>query len=261
MTSMQASSAPSVSTGTDSRVAEAERTRANRSTARGCPPHHLVVTLADWPLFGLELVTPRLVLRPPTDGDFPGLLAAIDAGIHDPATMPFLFPWTDAEPPARRRRAVQYWWSVRASWTADDWHLPFAVFLDGRAIGLQALMGTDFPRLRTVGSGSWLTLDAQGRGIGREMRAAMLAFAFETLGAEVAVSGAFTDNAASLAVSRALGYEPNGLHRHARRGQVAETIELRLTRARWEENRPDLDVAVRGFDACRSMFEATTPAP
>ena len=218
-------------------------------------PHHRDVTLDDWPLFGLEIETPRVVLRPPRDDDFPGLLAAIDAGIHEPASMPFLVPWTDAEPGARRQSALQHWWGARSTWSVDDWNLPLAVFLDGRAIGIQAVMGTDFPLLRTVGTGSWLTLDAQGQGLGREMRAAVLEFAFEALGAEVAVSGAFRDNTASLAVSRALGYEPNGVHRHRRRDEVADTIELRITRERWRNVRPELAVTVRGFDACRAMFE------
>jgi RimJ/RimL family protein N-acetyltransferase len=219
------------------------------------------VTLDDWPLFGLEIATPRVVLRAPRDDDFPGLLAAIDAGVHDPTTMPFLFPWTDADPATRRRSALQHWWGARSSWTVEEWNLPLAVFLEGRGVGIQAVLGTDFLRLRTVGTASWLTIDAQGTGLGREMRAAVLAFAFETLGAEVAVSGAFRDNAAPLAVSRALGYEPNGVHRHRRRDEVAETIELRLTRERWDATRPDIPITVRGFEPCRAMFGAAQPEP
>jgi RimJ/RimL family protein N-acetyltransferase len=200
-------------------------------------------------------VTPRLVLRPPTDDDFPALLEAVDAGIHDPATMPFQIPWTDAEPAARRRAALQHWWSARAGFSADAWQLPFAVFRDGEAVGYQDVMATSFPALRTVRTGSWLTKAAQGQGVGREMRAAVLTFAFDTLGAEVALSGAFADNAASLAVSRALGYEPNGVRRVTRRGTAADLHDLRLTRDRWVRTRPDLAVDVRGFDACRAMFE------
>ena len=45
------------------------------------------------------------------------------------------------------------------------------------------------------------------------MRTAVLAFAFEHLGAEVAVSSARTDNAPSLAVSYRMGYVDNGLSR------------------------------------------------
>jgi RimJ/RimL family protein N-acetyltransferase len=213
------------------------------------------MALPDWPLFELTLATPRLVLRPPTDDDFPALLRAVDAGIHDPATMPFQVPWTDAEPAARRRAALQHWWSLRAGFSAEQWNVPFAVFRDGEAIGFQDVAADSFPTLRTVRTGSWLTLAAQGQGVGREMRAAVLAFSFETLGAEVALSGAFADNAASLAVSRALGYEPNGVRRVVSRSAVVELHDLRLTRERWLRTRPALDVEVRGFDACRAMFE------
>ena len=40
--------------------------------------------------------------------------------------------------------------------------------------------------MRTVGTGSWLGRPYQGRGIGKEMRGAVLALAFDGLGAEVA---------------------------------------------------------------------------
>jgi RimJ/RimL family protein N-acetyltransferase len=209
----------------------------------------------DWPLLDLELRTPRLALRPPSDDDLPGLLAAIDAGIHDPATMPFSVPWTDAEPAARRRTALQVWWRMRAEFSAASWHLPFAVFLDGEPIGFQDLVAAEFPALRTVRSGSWLTRRAQGHGLGTEMRAAVLTFAFDHLGAEVAHSDAWVDNAASLAVSRKLGYEPNGVTRKLRRSEVVESLDLRITRERWFATRPDLAVEVHGFAACWAMFE------
>ncbi|MFT0139022.1 hypothetical protein ACEK07_23205 [Alcanivoracaceae bacterium MT1] len=54
-----------------------------------------------WPLFGLEIRTPRLTLRPVRDEDLPGLARAALDGVHDPARMPFGAPWTDA--PALRR--------------------------------------------------------------------------------------------------------------------------------------------------------------
>jgi RimJ/RimL family protein N-acetyltransferase len=204
-----------------------------------------------WPLFDLRLRTPRLELRVPTDDDFPALLAAIDAGIHDPATMPFSFPWTDGEPVARRHSAVQHWWRQRAEWSVDKWDLPFAVVFEHDVVGIQALMGTGFPTLRTVETGSWLTQRVQGRGIGREMRSAVLHFAFDVLGAEVAKSGAFRDNPASLAVSRALGYEDDGVDRAAPRGDVRELVRLRLTRAKW---RSAYDVTVAGADGCLPLF-------
>lgn len=204
-----------------------------------------------WPLFDLRIRTPRLELRVPTDDDFPALLDAIDAGIHDPALMPFSFAWTDAEPPVRRTNAVQHWWRTRAEWTADKWDLELAVEFEGTLVGVQGIHTRRFPVLRTVATGSWLTRRVQGRGIGREMRAATLQFAFEALGAEVAESGAFADNAASLAVSRALGYEHDGVSREAPRGDARELIRLRLPRDRWVCG---YDVTFAGVDACLPFF-------
>jgi RimJ/RimL family protein N-acetyltransferase len=57
---------------------------------------------------------------------------------------------------------------------------------------------------------AWLGQSYQRRGVGTGMRAAVLQLAFAGLGAEYAISSAFIDNAASLAVSRKLGYADDG---------------------------------------------------
>jgi RimJ/RimL family protein N-acetyltransferase len=204
-----------------------------------------------WPLFDLRIRTPRLELRLPTDDDFPALLAAIDAGIHDPAAMPFAVAWTDAEPDARRRGAVQHWWRQRAEWAPDRWDLALAVEFEGELVGIQGVHTERFPVLRTISTGSWLTQRVHGRGIGKEMRSAALEFAFEALGADVAESGAFDDNAASLAVSRALGYEPDGESRAAPRGEVRRIVRLRLPREKWVCR---YDVRLDGVTECLPLF-------
>ena len=215
-----------------------------------------------WPLFDLQLVTNRVVLRPPRDEDFPGLLDSVDAGIHDPAEMPFSVPWTDVEPRVRRILSAKQWWAQRANWTSDDWHLDFAVFLEGRPVGVQSIFGKHFPALKEVSTGSWLTSSAQGRGIGREMRAAVLQLAFDGLGAEIARSGAFVDNHASLAVSRAIGYRENGRRREAPRGVPKDLIDFELTRAEWIEFSKSFEPAqVLGLAGCIHMFEAGSDPP
>ena len=204
-----------------------------------------------WPLFDLRIRTPRLVLRVPTDDDFPALLDAIDAGVHDPAVMPFSVAWTDAEPDVRRRGAVQHWWRQRAEWTAEKWDLSLAVDLDGELVGIQGVHTEQFPVLRTISTGSWLTARHQGKGIGKEMRSAALQFAFAVLGAEVAESAAFDDNPTSLAVSRALGYEPDGESRAAPRGEARRILRLRLPRERWVCR---YDVEFDGVAECLPLF-------
>ena len=94
---------------------------------------------------------------------------------------------------------------------------------------MQALHARGFATQRTVDTGSWLGQDFQGRGFGKEMRAALLALAFDGLGARVAETEAFLDNAASNAVSRSLGYEENGFGSLAPEGVPRETQRFRMT--------------------------------
>ena len=60
-----------------------------------------------WPLFDLEVRTPRLTLRYLDDVLAEQLLAVAAAGVHDPATMPFTIPWTDVPSPQMEREAMR----------------------------------------------------------------------------------------------------------------------------------------------------------
>ncbi len=100
----------------------------------------------------------------------------------------------------------------------------------------------DFALLKTVSTGSWLKQSVQGRGLGKEMRAAVVLWAFDWLGADVAESEAADWNAASLGVSRALGYEPNGTTRKAWGTQVETVQKVRVTPATFK--RPDWTLQV-----------------
>jgi RimJ/RimL family protein N-acetyltransferase len=181
------------------------------------------------------------------------LIDVIDRGIHDPATTPFLNPFTDTPPPQRHRDSLQWWWSRRANWSPDDWCFNGAVVVDGILVGVQDLVAKNFSVLRTVNTGSWLGLEYQGQGLGREMRAAMLHLAFAGLGAVEAHSGAFHDNEASLATCRSLGYEENGDELVFRRGQRDRVIKMKLERAVWVSLRRD-DIEIEGLDRCIDMF-------
>src|ERR1022692_746395 len=102
----------------------------------------------------------------------------------------------------------------------------------------------------------WL-LRYQGQGIGTAMRAAALTLAFDGLGAEFALSAAFTDNPASLAVSRKLGYRDDGMKRQVIRGRPAELRRLRLDRAAWARRDSGTghgEVMIEGLDPCLPLF-------
>jgi RimJ/RimL family protein N-acetyltransferase len=211
-------------------------------------------TIADaWPLFRLRIRSERLVLRLPTDDDLVALLAVAEAGIHAPEEMPFGVAWTDLRGAAFAQGFLQHHWARRGSWSTDDWWLNLMVEQAGRPIGAQTISGTDFARVRVVDSGSWLGLPYQGRGFGREMRSAVLSFAFDGLGATAATSAAFLDNARSNAVSRSLGYADDGRGTLAPRGEPRETQRFRMTVEAWR-SRPRAPVDIDGLEACRSMF-------
>ena len=213
-----------------------------------------VSPLADaWPLFRLRIRSDNLVLRLPTDDDLPGMVALARAGIHPAHEMPFGVAWTDAKGPAFDRSVLQHHWGWRGRWRPEEWWLNLMVEWQGRPIGAQTISGEEFAIHRTVDSGSWLGLAYQGRGFGKEMRSAVLSFAFDGLGARVATSSAFLDNAASNAVSRSLGYAEDGRGALAPRGVSRETQRFRMTDEMWR-SRPRPPVEIEGLDACREMF-------
>ena len=205
----------------------------------------------DWPLFGLSIETPRLILSYPTDDDLAALNNLAGQGIHDPAVMPFDTPWTDEPLEIRPQHSLQFYWGTRANWKPTSWHITMMVKEGDAVVGelekqLRSLK-------RQVGTGSWVGQAYQGRGIGKEMRAAILHLAFAGLGAERATSGAFEDNVASLAVSRALGYVENGDDIGAPRGTPMRQVRLLLTRQAWEKNRRH-DIQIHGLEPCLPMF-------
>ena len=208
-----------------------------------------------WPLFDLRVRTPTLELRVPTDDDLTTLAAEVALGIHDPEWMPFLVPWTKLPSPELERQAMQYHWRCRADWKPEAWRLELAVVRDGVPVGLQGAHGDDFGRLRQVVTGSWLGRRHQGMGIGKEMRAAILHLVFEGLGAQRALSSAREDNAPSIGVSRALGYEDNGFSWNVRDGEVTRDIGFVLSRERWQ--RRD-DIVIEGLEPCLPLFGVPT---
>ena len=208
-----------------------------------------------WPLFGLRIRSERLVMRVPREADLMPLMAVAKAGIHPVGEMPFGVAWSTAPSPAFDRGFVQHFWGAWAHWAPESWTLNLMVELDGAPIGSQSVRGEQFRVMRTVNTGSWLRQIHQGRGLGTEMRAAVLAFAFDGLGAEVAESSAFLDNVASNRVSKKLGYDENGRGRLAPEGIARETQLFRLTMAGWR-SRPRPPITIEGLDACRELFGA-----
>lgn len=210
-----------------------------------------------FPLLGLRLRTPRLELRLPSPEELGALANVAAQGVHAPDTMPFMVPWTDRPPAEIARGVVQHHWLTLGQWTPDDWQLNFTVFHAGEVVGQQDLRARDLAVLRQVGTGSWLGRRHHGKGIGTEMRAAVLHLAFTGLGADEAISRAFADSRASLAVSRKLGYRDNGTARQVVRGAMTVEHRMRLTRADWEKH-ATTPVTIEGLAPCLPMFGLST---
>ncbi|MDP9183521.1 MAG: GNAT family N-acetyltransferase, partial [Actinomycetota bacterium] len=170
-----------------------------------------------WPLHALILTTPDLQLRGMNEADALALAAVRPDDFSVDPDLPSL--GFDIE---------QSYWRQMGGWRVDDWVMPFTVLHEGAPIGVQALEGKHFAVRRVVDSYSWLVREARGQGFGKQTRAAVLQLAFQGLGATHAISEAWDDNASSLAVSRAMGYEENGVMVERRDGGVGRTQHVVL---------------------------------
>ena len=205
-----------------------------------------------WPLFDMEISTPRLLLRHLREADLVTLAATLPTDVGIDPSLPRQALGTEAR--TRGATVYQGYWRSLGAWTVDSWCVRFGVWHGETLIGSQTLEGDDFLAKRVVDSASFLSPEWRGRGLGTEMRRAVLALAFGELGAEWAVSSAWSDNAASLGVSRALGYEPNGETRHVDEGRTGILSHVRLTRETWGARNGGNRVTVTGFGPCWGMF-------
>lgn len=206
-------------------------------------------------LLGLELRTPRLVLRLPDDGELAALARVAAGGVHPPEEMPFLHPWTDRSgEPTFEAEVAAYHRQCRADWRLDAWVLELGVLLDGRLVGGQAVRASRFAEERVVDTGSWLGRPHQRAGIGTEMRAAVLELAFRGLGAVAATSGAIEGNVASARVSEKLGYRPDGERTVAPRGVPIVERRFRIVDTGWVS---PVAVEIAGLEACLPLFGLT----
>lgn len=200
----------------------------------------------------LCLRTPRLELRLATHAELRALGEVAQAGIHDPGTMPFYVPWTDdADRPGFVDEFVGHHEAALRDWRPERWNLPLVAFANGRPVGMQTIRSERFAETRTVDTGSWLGRAWQGRGLGTELRAAVLSLAFDGLGALRATSGSIAGNPQSLGVSRKLGYRETGSKTVAPRGEPVEELLLEL---RSDEFESPVPVEIAGLDGLHSRF-------
>jgi RimJ/RimL family protein N-acetyltransferase len=199
-----------------------------------------------WPVFGLRVDAPGLELTVPDDQGIAELAEVAEQGVYDPQdqylTRSRVAGWQDG--PGTRAAFLRYVWAARADWTPRHWNLVLAVRVDGVVVGVQEIGAQELAVTGTVSTGSWIGWTHQGRGCGQRMRRAALQLAFDGFGAERAESTAWSDNRASLGVSRRLGYRDNGTTWRSYDGRRIEQRNLAIDRSAW---RPDPTITVGGL--------------
>ena len=203
-----------------------------------------------WPLQGIRLRTADLELEVMTEADLPTLWELLP---DDVEMNPHATTYAGLDERANRRAVLaQGYWRALGLWSPDDWALPFVVRSEGVVVGAQWLEGPDWRADRTVDSSSWLVPPARGRGLGQQMRAAVLALAFGPLRAEAAISSAVIGNAPSLGVSRALGYRET--HRSVLEHSGETLQHVRLGREAWAASGGARGVVIDGVAPALPLF-------
>ncbi len=205
------------------------------------------------PLYGLRLRTPRLELRLGSREELVELARLAERGVHPPEEMPFAIAWTDrVGEPEFVDEFVAWHEGHLESWSPERWTLNLLVWVGGELAGTQGLLAEQFAERQVVSTGSWLGLEHQGRGIGTEMRAAVVELAFRGLGARRAESSWLDGNEASRRVSEKLGYVGLATRTQSPRGEPVADHVVAIERRDW---RSPVAVEIAGVEPCLPLFD------
>jgi RimJ/RimL family protein N-acetyltransferase len=208
-------------------------------------------------LYELRLRTPRLELRLGSHEELVELGRLAERGVHPPEEMPFAIAWTDRiGEPDFLEGFLEFHEGALTRWSPGDWMLNLLVWADGELVGTQGLLAERFAEQPVVNTGSWLGRAYQRRGIGAEMRAAVLELAFGGLGARRAESSWLDGNDASRRVSEKLGYVPAGTRTQSPRGEPVADHVVALDRDAWH---CPVEVEIEGLEPCLPLFGARSP--
>ena len=143
-----------------------------------------------YPPLQIRVKTPRLELVGAADEMLAALTPLVRDGkvFAEPAPYDDPMSFYESDPDVRVSRWLQSVWRGRGRFSPSDFRLAFAVLVDGEAVGMQDLIAEKFDSCGTIASFSWLSTDVRGRGLGTEMRIALLHLGFAGLGASEAGS-------------------------------------------------------------------------
>ena len=206
-------------------------------------------------LYGLRVRTPRLELRLGSRDELLELGRVAEQAVHPPEEMPFAVAWTDRiGEPDFLDGFVAFHEQHLADWSPDEWSLNLLVWEQGSLVGSQTVSAKDFRGRRCVATGSWLGRAHQRRGIGTEMRAAVLELSFRGLGTVEAESGWLQANDASRRVSEKPGYVRTRTNEQQPRGVPVIEQVVAIRREAWVSPVP---VEIEGLEPCLPLFGVT----
>ena len=203
-------------------------------------------------LYGLRLRTPRLLLRLGTHEELVELARLAEQGVHPPEEMPFAIAWTDGiGKPDFVDTTVAWHERHLTDWSPESWTLNLLVWEDGDLVGTQGMLAEGFDERLAVHTGSWLGRRFQRRGVGTEMRAAVLELAFRGLGATRAESSWLEGNEGSRRVSEKLGYVEYVVGTKSPRGTPVVEHGVEIEGAAW---RCPVPVEIDDLEPCFPLF-------
>ena len=207
----------------------------------------MTALISIWPLFGLTLTTPRLVLRPITDDDIPAAVAAAASG--SPRTRPEPVQQAMDGAPADKLgpNMAQWYWRCRAkppprtgrcSWASGTGTRSSAARTSGPRTSQRSGQSAPDP-----GSSSPHTAGGSARRCAPPSCFMRLTGSTQKWRSPKPPPG----TPPSLGVSRSLGYELNGVTRTTWGGKAEDVQKVRLTPETF--NRPDWHLKVEGHEA------------
>lgn len=204
-----------------------------------------------WPLSDLHLATPDLTLRPMREADLAAVARLLPEDVEqDPRAIRYQVSDSLV---SRGIVAHQSYWSAWGYLAACGLAAAFRGRHGGPGDRRSGTRGRGLPD--AAHRGQLVVPDQAGTGpLGTQMRRAVLALAFGPLGAQAAITSAWHDSHASLGVSRALGYQPNGQSLHPRGEHPDVMLHMLLRRADWLVAGSARGVTISGFGGCPPLF-------
>ena len=159
----------------------------------------------------VAVITPRLELRGASDDLLAHLAPLVRSGKASDSPPPYDDPfWAyEQDPDVRVQKWLRGVWRARGTTGPGRWRLPLVVVLDDEPVGMQDLIGDQFDSFGTVKTFSWLSCDVRRRGVGTEVRAAVLHLAFAGFDAREA-HGATSTTPVPTASRSVWGTSPTG---------------------------------------------------